>query len=76
MTINPIMDEGSVMIRRARKEHQCSGGHDGSVRVPCADPIRVGDSYVEYTGESHPFQSGRRYHPACALQQGLLIEEK
>ncbi len=70
--INPSM-EFATAIRRARKEHRCCGGHDGSTNTPCADPINKGDLYVEYSGESSPFKSGRRYHIECATQQGILL---
>lgn len=70
--INPKMDDGSVVIRRARKNHICHGGHNGERQVHCPDPIRSGTNYVEYYGESYAYQSGARYHPQCAEQQGLV----
>lgn len=70
--INPKMDDGSVIIRKARKYHRCQGGHNGECNVACHEPIKPGSPYVEYVGESAPFHSGHRYHPACAAEQGLL----
>jgi len=70
--IKPSMDDGSVIIRKAGKEHLCHGGHNGERHVRCTDPIKAGTTYVEYVGEVAPFQSGYRYHLACAAQQGLL----
>jgi hypothetical protein len=67
------MDDGNVIIRLARKTHRCAGGHDGQKRTRCTDPINRNDLYVEYTGESPLYESGYRYHPRCAEQQGLLI---
>ena len=72
--INPRMDDGNVIIRLARKTHYCSGGHDGQRRTRCNNKINPGDLYVEYTGESPLYESGYRYHPLCAKQQGLLAE--
>ena len=44
-------------------------------RTVCTEPIRAGSTYVEYTGESAAFQSGHRYHMACAAEQGLITIE-
>lgn len=76
LIINPKMDNGSVIIRRARKLHYCSGGHSGTMRTPCATPIRAGERYVEYVGESPLYSSGQRYHALCASQQGLLVKRE
>ena len=70
--INPRMDDGSVIVRRARKAHHCAGGHDGQKHTYCGRPIAKGMVYIEYLGESPAFQSGARYHSECAAQQGLL----
>jgi hypothetical protein len=70
--IAPAMNDGSVIVRRARTAHHCSGGHDGKKPTFCDLPIAKGIVYVEYVGEAHPFQSGSRYHIGCAAQQGLL----
>ena len=70
--ITPSMDDGSVIVRRARTTHHCSGGHDGEKRTRCDCPITAGMVYVEYIGESHPFENGARYHVKCAAQQGLV----
>lgn len=74
MTItDTFKDNGSVILRVARKEHSCNGGHDGQKPVKCCSLIGIGEPYVEYVGESHPFLGGRRYHPICAEQQGLVV---
>jgi len=64
--------DGCTIVRKARKQHHCSGGHNGETRLACHKPILKGDTYIEYLGESPAFQSGYRYHVECALQQGLL----
>ena len=69
--VNPEMAE-HIHVHRAAKQHICHGGHNGERHVHCPDPIAAGTVYVEYTGESIPFQSGKRYHVACAEQQGLV----
>jgi len=73
--INPSMDDGTTIIRRARKQHYCAGGHDGRKRTKCAESIPAGSLYVEYVGESPLYESGYHYHAECAKQQGLLIQE-
>jgi len=74
--VTPLFDDGSVIFRRARKDHRCDGGHDGKQRTACTLPIRKGDSYIEYLGESPAFASGNRYHYLCAMQQGLIEESE
>lgn len=72
--INPIMDDGSVMVRRARKQHTCWGGHAkgvGRVRCQFGGVIAPKTVYIEYCGESPLYQSGHRYHVECAAEQGL-----
>jgi hypothetical protein len=71
--INPIM-RGMAKVRVARKDHGCAGGHNGLTRTTCADPIKAGDEYVNYWGESPAYQSGKHYHVHCALEQGILIK--
>lgn len=70
--ITPSMDDGSVIVRRARSAHRCWGGHDGQRRTRCDAPIIKGMVYIEYIGETTAFQSGQRYHVKCAVQQGLV----
>jgi hypothetical protein len=70
--IAPSMDDGGVIVRRARKDWMCFGGHDGMKRTKCGKIIRKGDTYVEYVGETDAYSSGARYHVVCAQQQGLL----
>lgn len=72
--INPEM-AFATFIRRAHKSHHCCGGHDGTKRTSCNSPIECGEQYVEYCGESGPYQSGKRYHMECAEQQGLVVKE-
>ena len=74
--INSAMDDGSVIVRIARKEHRCDGGHNGQTRTKCDKPIAPHSVYIEYTGESSPFTSGYRYHVYCAVQQGLLVPKQ
>lgn len=76
LIINPKMDDGNVVIRRARKRHGCAGGHNGTQRTVCHSPIHYGEYYVEYVGESPLYQSGQRYHADCASQQGLLVRRE
>lgn len=71
---NPDMD--NVIVRRARKEHRCAGGHDGQKRTRCADPIQKGEVYIEYVGESPLYESGYHYHLDHAVEQGLIKERK
>lgn len=70
--ITPSMDDGSVIVRLARKQHHCAGGHDGKQRTPCHVPIHPHTIYIEYLGESYAYESGARYHLTCAAQQGLI----
>lgn len=70
--ITPGMNDGSVIVRCARKCHACDGGHDGERRTLCHELIEKGQTYIEYVGESHPFQAGSRYHLKCAREQGLI----
>jgi hypothetical protein len=65
-------NDGSTVLRTARKGHRCAGGHDGTKHVTCLVPIVIGSEYIEYIGECGPFQSGKRYHKGCAVLQGLL----
>jgi hypothetical protein len=62
----------NTYFRKARKQHRCWGGHDGSKRVNCDKPIERGSQYIEYVGETPLWQSGQRYHYECACQQGLV----
>ena len=62
----------ATFFRKARKQHHCWGGHDGSKRTRCDVPIERGSVYVEYCGETPIFLSGYRYHFECARQQGLI----
>lgn len=64
--------DGTVILRVARKKWHCHGGHDGRKRLKCELPINPGSDYVEYVGETYLYQSGQRYHIKCAAQQGLL----
>lgn len=63
---------GSAFIRVARIAHHCNGGHDGVQRTKCTKSITKSEQYVEFVGESHPYESGKRYHMACAEQQGIV----
>jgi hypothetical protein len=74
--IAPIFSGDEVIVRIARKDHRCSGGHDGHQRTNCGKPIGNGSVYIEYLGESAAYESGYRYHVDCALQQGLLIAKE
>jgi len=69
--LNPVTAE-QTFIRTARKNHFCSGGHDGERNTRCDKPIEAGSTYIEYVGESTPFHSGHRYHLNCAQEQGLI----
>lgn len=57
--------EGSI-VRTARKEHRCSRG---AKCLEARRPIRAGERYVEYVGEVALYQSGYRYHIACAEEE-------
>lgn len=70
-TIKPDFKD-SVVLRIARKEHHCCGGHDGQQRTRCQEPILPGERYAEYYGASPAYQSGDRYHLLCASEQGLI----
>lgn len=71
--IAPAMDNGSVIVRRARTAWECAGGHDGKQHTKCTrGPIWANTVYVEYTGETSPYGSGVRYHVECAAEQGLV----
>lgn len=65
----------NTYFRTARKEHRCWGGHDGTKRTRCDQPIERGSRYVEYVGEVPLYHSGYRYHYECALQQGLIAPQ-
>lgn len=71
LTINPECDQSK--LRTGRKTHHCHGMHNGERRIKCDDPIVAGAQYLEYFGESAPYESGQRYHIYCALSQGLLV---
>lgn len=71
------------LFRTARKEHFCDSfelaerptpNGARTERISCPTPIRVGERYVEYLGESAAYQSGQRYHRDCAKRGGVLIE--
>lgn len=66
------MNDGSVIVRMARRAHQCHGGHDGKQRRACHVPILPNTIYIEYIGETPGYQSGARYHVDCAVEQGLV----
>jgi hypothetical protein len=70
--ITPSMNDGSVIVRKARKEHRCSG-HNGQERTSCLRPIPVGSIYIEYLGESAAYESGARYHIECAAEHERLL---
>lgn len=70
--ITPSMDDGSVIVRLARKAHQCHGGHDGQRRTACTRPIPAHSIYIEYIGETPYYESGHRYHVEYAAEQGLV----
>lgn len=62
-----------VIIRTAKKEHQCSCSYwkhehpeNRYGHRRCANLIPVGARYPEYLGEVADFQSGSRFCPACA----------
>lgn len=72
--------------RTARKAHHCHTfdmcREDGSSRkIPlwaavsidgCRSVIGVGEKYVEYVGESHAYESGKRYCSGC-VEQGHAL---
>lgn len=62
----------NTYFRKARKQHHCWGGHNGTKNTRCNEPIAPGSTYIEYVGEVPCFQSGYRYHYECARQQGLI----
>jgi hypothetical protein len=70
--IEILINDGSVLLRTARKQHFCSGGHDGTRHIHCNTPIEPRETYIEYTGETTPYHSGKRFHLECAQQQGLI----
>jgi hypothetical protein len=47
-------------------------GTFGTRWVRCRAEIRVGSRYVEWLGESAPYESGTRYCFRCARAEGLL----
>jgi len=77
---------GDVRIRHARKPWSCVArlrDAEGRCRrdpppagpyVRCRAEIPVGAVYVEYLGESAPYESGARYCVACAKAEGLIKE--
>lgn len=72
---------GETFVRRARCEHGCRGRfYDANgCALPgerCREPIRVGDLHIEYVGEAAAYQSGERYHVACAVREGLVLAEE
>jgi hypothetical protein len=69
-----LTKNAETLIRTARKQHRCSGGHNGKDNVACNLPIMPREVYIEYMGEATPFHSGARYHIDCAKQQGLITE--
>lgn len=60
--------EGSILRSKARREYQCTG--DGALpshhAKNCTPKIKPGEPYLEYVGETFPFQSGTRHCMACA----------
>lgn len=69
--INPSMDDGCVIVRRARKAHTCHGQPDRK-RCPSPMPITPNTTYIEYVGESPIYSPGKRYCLSCAVTQGLI----
>lgn len=79
---------GEMVIRRARKQHRCRtmgsysrhererlrGWDGGPVPAEHSGTIAVGESYVEYLGESPPYESGVRYCYACSVAAGLIAK--
>lgn len=64
-----IFGEGEIAIRKARIAHDCTGRPK---KVECANNnIARGELYVEYIGESRPYECGKRYCFECAAAQGL-----
>jgi hypothetical protein len=56
-------------------------GHWRTARRPwvcrhCAEMIRPGARYFEYTGESHAYESGRPYHRECAIEVWSQFDTK
>jgi hypothetical protein len=68
-----------LVLRTARKPHRCEhftlitdAPVDRTGRTPrsyCETPIRPGDRYLEYLGESHAYQSGSAYCAEHALEE-------
>jgi hypothetical protein len=70
--------QDGLVIRKARKPHRCDhwerdeGEPDRMGVLPrryCDTPIRPGDTYLEYLGESPAFQSGYAYCAEHALAE-------
>jgi hypothetical protein len=86
----PRYDDGTVVVRRARKDWVCCGrlhGPDGRyMREPNVTPVGTfgtrwvrclaalpkGSTYVEWLGDSAPYEAGARYCFRCAQAEGLL----
>lgn len=69
-----IEHDENVIVRTARKTHQCEGDGSASHRHAddCPRVIYPGVRYVEYVGEAAAFQSGSRHSMTCALHFGLV----
>lgn len=64
-------DGGSLVLRRARKEHRCAGSRGGGRHAEgCPGVIPAGTLYVECYWSTPAYQSGDRFTEPCALALG------
>lgn len=65
------INDGGLIVRRARKAHACDGSQ-GLRRhaLGCAKTIEPGSFYVECSWNAPAYQSGDRFAAACALALG------
>jgi hypothetical protein len=78
-TLTEEQRSSGLILRTARKPHTCNhftlvvdGTLDRMGRTPrvyCETPIRPGDRYLEYLGESPAFHSGSAYCAEHALAE-------
>jgi hypothetical protein len=65
-----------TFARQSRAAHHCNGRlYSGDTAIAgsgCQTWIAAGTIYVEFVGEAPAYQTGKRFHVACAEREGLL----